>query len=128
MKIFNPNNTAKSNAHIGSIEEYKKKYKHSIDKPKEFWAEQAERISWFKKWDKTWEWNFNKAEVKWFEGAKLNASYNCIDRHVNGGYGDKPALIWEGNDSSENKTYTYNDLLEEVQLASNALKNLGILK
>jgi len=128
MKIFNPNNTAKSNAHIGSIEEYKKKYKHSIDKPKEFWAEQAERISWFKKWDKTWEWNFNKAEVKWFEGAKLNASYNCIDRHVNGGYGDKPALIWEGNDSSENKTYTYNDLLEEVQLASNALKNLGIVK
>jgi len=128
MKIFNPDNTAKSNAHIDSIEEYKKKYKHSIDKPEEFWAEQAERISWFKKWDKTWEWNFNKAEVKWFEGAKLNASYNCIDRHVNGGYGDKPALIWEGNDSSENKTYTYNDLLEEVQLASNALKNLGIVK
>ncbi len=128
MKIFNPNNTAKSNAHIGSIEEYKKKYKHSIDKPEEFWAKQAERISWFKKWDKTWEWNFNKAEVKWFEGAKLNASYNCIDRHVNGGYGDKPALIWEGNDSSENKTYTYNNLLEEVQLAANALKNLGIVK
>ena len=128
MKIFNPNNTAKSNAHIDSIEEYKKKYKHSIDKPEEFWAEQAERISWFKKWDKTWEWNFNKAEVKWFEGAKLNASYNCIDRHVNRGYGDKPALIWEGNDSSENKTYTYNDLLEEVQLAANALKNLGIVK
>jgi len=128
MKIFNPDNTAKSNAHIDSIEEYKKKYKHSIDKPEEFWAEQAERISWFKKWDKTWEWNFNKAEVKWFEGAKLNASYNCIDRHVNRGYGDKPALIWEGNDSSENKTYTYNDLLEEVQLAANALKNLGIVK
>ena len=128
MKIFNPDDTAKSNAHIGSIEEYKKKYKHSIDKPEEFWAEQAERISWFKKWDKTWEWNFNKAEVKWFEGAKLNASYNCIDRHVDGGYGDKPALIWEGNDSSENKTYTYNDLLEEVQLAANALKNLGIVK
>ena len=128
MKIFNPDYTAKSNAHIGSIEEYKKKYKHSIDNPEEFWAEQAERISWFKKWDKTWEWNFNKAEIKWFESAKLNASYNCIDRHVNEGYGDKPALIWEGNDSSETKTYTYNDLLEEVQLAANALKNLGIVK
>ena len=128
MKIFKPDNTAKSNAHIGSIEEYKKKYKHSIDNPEEFWAEQAERISWFKKWDKTWEWNFNKAEIKWFESAKLNASYNCIDRHVNEGYGDKPALIWEGNDSSETKTYTYNDLLEEVQLAANALKNLGIVK
>ena len=128
MKIFNPDDTAKSNAYIASIEEYEKKYKHSIDNPEEFWAEQAERISWFKKWDKTWEWDFNKAEVKWFEGAKLNASYNCIDRHVNEGYGDKPALIWEGNDSSETKTYTYNDLLEEVQLAANALKNLGIVK
>jgi acetyl-CoA synthetase len=128
MKIFNPDDSAKSNAHIDSIEEYKKKYKHSIDNPEEFWAEQAERISWFKKWDKTWEWNFNKAEVKWFEGAKLNASYNCIDRHVNGGYGDKPALIWEGNDPSETKTYTYEDLLEEVQLAANALKNLGVKK
>jgi acetyl-CoA synthetase len=128
MKIFNPDDSAKSNAHIDSIEEYKKKYKHSIDNPEEFWAEQAERISWFKKWDKTWEWNFNKAEVKWFEGSKLNASYNCIDRHVNGGYGDKPALIWEGNDPSETKTYTYEDLLEEVQLAANALKNLGVKK
>ena len=128
MKIFNPDDTAKSNAYIASIEEYEKKYKHSIDNPEEFWAGQAERISWFKKWDKTWEWDFNKAEVKWFEGAKLNASYNCIDRHVNEGYGDKPALIWEGNDSSETKTYTYNDLLEEVQLAANALKNLGIVK
>ena len=91
MKIFNPDDTAKSNAYIASIEEYEKKYKHSIDNPEEFWAGQAERISWFKKWDKTWEWDFNKAEVKWFEGAKLNASYNCIDRHVNEGYGDKPA-------------------------------------
>ena len=128
MEKFEPNNAVKSNAHINSIEEYNEIYKHSIDNPEKFWSEQAERISWFKKWDKTWEWNFNKAEVKWFEGAKLNASYNCIDRHVNGGYGDKPALIWEGNDSSENKTYTYNDLLEEVQLAANALKNLGIVK
>lgn len=128
MGKFEPNNAVKSNAHINSIEEYNEIYKHSIDNPEKFWSEQAERISWFKKWDKTWEWNFNKAEVKWFEGAKLNASYNCIDRHVNGGYGDKPALIWEGNDSSENKTYTYNDLLEEVQLAANALKNLGIVK
>ena len=67
-------------------------------------------------------------EIKWFYDGKLNVSYNCIDRHVDGGYGDKPALIWEGNDSSENKTYTYNDLLEEVQLAANALKNLGIVR
>ena len=128
MQKFEPNQTMKLNAHISSIEEYNEIYKHSIDNPEKFWSEQAERISWFKKWDKTWEWNFNKAEVKWFEGAKLNASYNCIDRHVEEGYGKKAALIWEGNDPSETKTYTYDDLLEEVQLAANALKNLGVKK
>ena len=128
MEKFEPNNAVKSNAHINSIEEYNEIYKHSIDNPEKFWSEQAERISWFKKWDKTWEWNFNKAEIKWFEGAKLNASYNCIDRHVEEGYGKKAALIWEGNDPSETKTYTYDDLLEEVQLAANALKNLGVKK
>ena len=128
MHKFEPNKTLKLNAHINSIEEYNEIYKHSIDNPEEFWSEQAERISWFKKWNKIWEWNFNKAEVKWFEGAKLNASYNCIDRHVEDGYGKKAALIWEGNDSRETKTYTYDDLLEEVQLAANALKNLGVKK
>ncbi|MEO2179881.1 MAG: acetate--CoA ligase, partial [Candidatus Poseidoniia archaeon] len=128
MLKFEPNKTLKLNAHISSIEEYNEIYKHSIDNPEEFWSEQAERISWFKKWNKIWEWNFNKAEVKWFEGAKLNASYNCIDRHVEKGYGKKAALIWEGNDPSETKTYTYDDLLEEVQLAANALKNLGVKK
>ncbi len=128
MHKFEPNKTLKLNAHISSIEEYNEIYKHSIDNPEEFWSEQAERISWFKKWNKIWEWNFNKAEVKWFEGAKLNASYNCIDRHVEKGYGKKAALIWEGNDPSETKTYTYDDLLEEVQLAANALKNLGVKK
>jgi acetyl-CoA synthetase len=128
MQKFEPNQTMKLNAHISSIEEYNEIYKHSIDNPEEFWSEQADRISWFKKWNKVWEWNFNKAEIKWFEGAKLNASYNCIDRHVEKGYGKKAALIWEGNDPSETKTYTYDDLLEEVQLAANALKNLGVKK
>ena len=106
MQKFEPNQTMKLNAHISSIEEYNEIYKHSIDNPEEFWSEQADRISWFKKWNKVWEWNFNKAEIKWFEGAKLNASYNCIDRHVEKGYGKKAALIWEGNDPSETKTYT----------------------
>ena len=128
MLKFEPNKTMKLNAHINSIEEYNEIYKHSINNPEEFWSEQAERISWFKKWNNVWEWNFNKAEIKWFEGAKLNASYNCIDRHVEEGYGKKAALIWEGNDPSETKNYTYDDLLEEVQLAANALKNLGVKK
>ena len=103
-------------------------YDFSINEPEAFWSEQAERISWFKKWDKVWEWNFNKADTKWFEGAKLNACYNCVDRHVIEGYGNKTALIWEGNNPNESKKYTYDDLLEKVQLTANALKNLGVEK
>ena len=103
-------------------------YDYSINEPEAFWSEQAERISWFKKWNNVWEWDFNKANIKWFEGAKLNACYNCVDRHVIEGYGDKTALIWEGNNPDESKKYTYNDLLEKVQLTANALKDLGVEK
>ena len=125
---YKPNQEMKNRAHIGSFEQYKKMYDFSVNEPEAFWSEQAERISWFKKWDKVWEWNFNKADTKWFEGAKLNACYNCVDRHVIEGYGNKTALIWEGNNPNESKKYTYDDLLEKVQLTANALKNLGVEK
>ncbi len=128
MHKYEPSKETKNRAHIGSIEEYKKMYDYSIEKPEAFWEEQAERISWFKKWNNVWDWDFNKANVKWFEGAKLNACYNCVDRHVIEGYGDKTALIWEGNNPDESQTYTYNQLLEKVQLAANALKELGVKK
>jgi len=128
MHKYEPSKETKNRAHIGSIEEYKKMYEYSIKKPEAFWEEQAERISWFKKWNNVWDWDFNKANVKWFEGAKLNACYNCVDRHVIDGYGDKTALIWEGNNPNESQTYTYNQLLEKVQLAANALKDLGVKK
>ena len=128
MQKYEPNSETKNRAHIGSMEDYKKMYEHSIKNPEDFWAEQAERITWFKKWDNIWEWDFNKANIKWFEGAKLNACYNCVDRHVDEGYGEKTALIWEGNNPNETKNYNYNELLEKVQLAANALKKLGVGK
>ena len=128
MHKYEPTDTARKRAHIGSFDGYKKMYDYSIEQPEAFWAEQAERISWFKKWNRVWDWDFNSANVKWFEGAKLNACYNCVDRHVIDGYGEKTALIWEGNNPNESQTYTYNDLLEKVQLAANALKNLGVEK
>ena len=128
MQKYEPNDETRNNAHIRSFEEYKKLYDYSIKEPEAFWSEQAERISWFKKWNNVWEWDFNKASVKWFEGAKLNACYNCVDRHVVDGYGGKTALIWEGNNPAESKNYTYNELLGKVQLAANALKNLGVKK
>jgi len=128
MQKYEPNSEAKNNAHIGSMEDYKRLYEHSINNPEDFWAEQAKRITWFKKWDNIWEWDFNKADIKWFEGAKLNACYNCVDRHVEQGHGEKTALIWEGNNPDETKNYNYNELLEKVQLTANALKNLGVEK
>jgi len=128
MQKYEPSNKTRKNAHIGSIEDYKKLYEHSINNPEDFWAEQAERITWFKKWDKIWEWDFNKANITWFEGAKLNACYNCVDRHVDAGYGAKTALIWEGNNPDETRNYNYKELLEKVQLTGNALKNLGVEK
>ena len=128
MKSFKPNEKIKNKAYVGSVEKYNEIYDYSIKDPEGFWAEQAERITWFKKWNKVWNWDFNKADISWYEGAELNACYNCVDRHVDNGHGNETALIWEGNDSSESKKLSYNDLLTEVQLAANSLKGLGVEK
>ena len=108
--------------------EYNDIYNSSIDNPDIFWAEIAERISWDKKWDKVSTVDYERANIKWFEGAKLNVSYNCLDRHVLNGDGDKIALIWEGNDPEEDKKYTYSELLKKVSKFANALKSLGVKK
>ena len=128
MKSFKPNERIKNNAYVGSVEKYNEIYDYSINDPEGFWAEQAERITWFKKWNKVWNWDFDEADISWYEGAELNACYNCVDRHVDNGYGNETALIWEGNDSSESKKLSYNDILAEVQLAANSLKSLGVGK
>ena len=128
MRKYEPNAELTKRAHISSIEDYKRMYDDSIKNPESFWEGQADRISWSRKWNKVWDWDFDDVYIKWFEGAKLNACYNCIDRHVEDGYGEDIGLIWEGNDPNESKKYTYNELLAQVQLAGNALKNLGIEK
>ncbi|MGE5460310.1 MAG: acetate--CoA ligase [Solirubrobacterales bacterium] len=90
-----------------------------------FWAEQAEGLSWFKKWDTVMNWT--PPTVKWFEGGKLNASYNCLDRHVEAGGGDKVAYHFEG-EPGEQRTITYAQLLDEVGRFANGLKALGVAK
>ena len=90
-----------------------------------FWAEQASRLSWFEPWNTVMEWN--PPWVKWFLGGKLNVSYNCLDRHVESGGGDKVAFYWEG-EPGERRTITYRDLLDEVCRFANALKSLGVRK
>jgi acetyl-CoA synthetase len=88
-------------------EQYEKMYKQSVEDPEGFWAEQAERLTWFKKWDKVLEHDFANAKVKWFIGGKLNVSYNCLDRHLSTPTKNKAALIWVGDKPGEEKTLTY---------------------
>jgi acetyl-CoA synthetase len=118
-------------AHVNSIEQYNEMYKRSIEDNDGFWAEQAEaRLTWHKKWDKVQEWNFDSPEtldIKWFLGAKLNVSYNCLDRHVEAGDGDKTSIIWEG-EMGDARKYTYATLLTEVKKFANVLKSRNIVK
>ena len=108
-------------------ETYLRMYDRSIRDPEGFWAEQAEaQVDWFEKWDTVLEWDFHTANVKWFAGGKLNVSYNCLDRHVQAGEGDRTALIWQGNNREEHKTFTYAELLEQVCRCANALRELGV--
>jgi acetyl-CoA synthetase len=128
MRTFPPSAEMSKKAHIGSIEDYEKMYKKSVEDPEGFWGEIAEKnITWFKKWDKVLEYDFHKPEIKWFVGGKLNASVNCLDRHLTLGRKNKAAIIWEADDGSY-KTYTYQQLHLEVNRFANVLKKNGVSK
>src|SRR5262245_17881340 len=98
-------------------------YEQAQADPEAFWSEQAERLAWFRHWDTVMNWT--PPFVRWFEGGTLNASYNCLDRHIEAGGGDKVAYHWEG-EPGDQRTITYKDLLEEVCRLANALKALGV--
>ena len=113
---------------IKSIEEYHQVYRHSVEQPEQFWEGIAENFYWRKKWDNVLEWNFKEPKIKWFQGAKLNITENCLDRNL-ASLGDKPAIIWEPNDPQENhRILTYKQLYEKVCQFANVLKNNGAKK
>jgi acetyl-CoA synthetase len=118
-----------SNYHIKHLEEYYQVYRKSIREPENFWEEIAEEhFVWRKKWDSVLEWDFSKPAVKWFEGAQLNITENCIDRHLST-RGDKTALLFEPNDPTEAAEHiTYKQLSERVNQFANVLKEQGIQK
>ena len=108
--------------------EYLEAYKNSVTDPEKFWSDVAEDFTWKKKWDKVLEWNFKEPKIKWFQGAKLNITENCLDRHLET-LGDKPALIWEPNDPHEDhRVLTYKQLHDKVCQFANVLKNNGAKK
>ena len=125
---FKPQPKISERAHISSLEQYGELYKRSINDPTEFWEEIAQRLDWYKPWNKVREFDFVNGEIEWFSGGELNACYNCIDRHINEGHGEDIAIIWEGNDPNQSRKFSYNDLLKEVSQFANALKELGVQK
>ena len=118
-----------SNYHIKHLEEYYKVYRKSVREPENFWEEIAEEhFLWRKKWNSVLQWDFSKPEVKWFDGAKLNITENCIDRHLTT-RGDKTAILFEPNNPEEKAQHiTYNELHKRVNKLSNVLKKKGIKK
>lgn len=118
-----------SNYHIKHLEEYWQVYRKSLRNPENFWEEIAEEhFLWRKKWDRVLSWDFQKPEVKWFEGAKLNITENCIDRHLVN-RGDKTAILFEPNDPNEGAQHiTYKELHERVSKMANVLKSRGVGK
>ncbi|KQN38423.1 acetyl-coenzyme A synthetase [Pedobacter sp. Leaf41] len=113
---------------ITSFKQYEEDYKKSIENPEQFWGEVAQNFQWKKPWFKVLSWNFNEPDIKWFEGAKLNITENCLDRHLEKN-GDKPAIIWEPNNPEEESvTLTYKMLHERVCRFANVLKRNGAKK
>lgn len=122
-RIFLPSEEFSAEAHIKSFAEYEKMYKTAAENPDEFWASAAESLHWFRKWDRILEWN--QPHAKWFVGGKINISYNCLDRHLEGWRKNKAAIIWEG-EPGELRTITYGQLHSEVCKFANVLKKLGV--
>ncbi|NQT96388.1 MAG: acetate--CoA ligase [Candidatus Marinimicrobia bacterium] len=127
-KVYKPTAAISDHAWIKNLDQYHELYNKSVEDPDAFWAEIAERLTWYKKWDTVQEFDFVEGNIKYFAGGKLNVSYNCLDRHVETGHGDQKALIWEGNDPNESRSFTYVELLAEVQKFANFLKDIGVEK
>jgi acetyl-CoA synthetase len=130
-RVFPPAREFSDQAWIRSRAEYDRLYRESIDRPDEFWGRIAGELHWFQKWDRVLQWELPYA--KWFVGGKTNMAYNCLDRQVEQGRGDKTAILWEGEPLAPHahagvKRLTYRQLLGDVCRFANGLKKLGVRK
>jgi acetyl-CoA synthetase len=124
-RVFKPPKDFAKTAHIRSFSDYKKIRSAALKNPEKFWAQKAKELHWFKPWKKTLAWTPPFAQ--WFVGGKINASYNCLDRHLGTWRRNKAALIWEG-EPGDQRVLTYQDLHREVCKFGNVLKSLGVQK
>jgi len=124
-RVFPPAEEFSRAAHVKSMEEYRRLYDRSVKDPEGFWAEQAQALTWSRKWDRVLEWQ--PPFAKWFVGGTLNLSENCLDRHVAAGRGGKTAILWEG-EPGETRAVSYAELLAEVKRFANVLRGLGVAK
>ena len=108
--------------------QYQAMYARSVEDPEGFWAEQAEKfITWGRRWDRVLDWDYHRGHIRWFQGGKLNASFNCLDRHLKE-RGDQVAIIWEADDPARDRKITYRELHQQVSKLANVLKARGVKK
>jgi len=126
--LYRPSSNIIEKSHVNH-ETYEKMYEESINDPSLFWKKHGKRIDWIKPYSKVSDVSYNKEDlhIKWFEDGTLNASFNCLDRHLKS-KGNSVAIIWEGDDPSESKKITYNELYEDVCKFANVLKKAGAKK
>ncbi len=130
-ELYHPAASVSQHAYFKTMQEYQALYDKSVNDPETFWAEEAEKFVWFKKWDQVRNYNYNvkngRIRIEWFKGGKTNITTNCIDRHLERRK-DQTAILWEGNEPGENRTLTYGELHTEVCKFANVLKKHGVQK
>lgn len=124
-RLFEPSEQFKQNANFSSKQEYDDLRKYAHEHPLDFWEQQAQNLHWFESWKTILEWDYPNAS--WFKEGKINASYNCLDRHINSSHKDKIAIYWEG-EPGDTKSLTYSELHKQVCKMANGLLSLGIKK
>ena len=124
-RVFKPAKAFAKTARIGTLQQYRRMYRESVERPEKFWAREASELVWQKRWSKVLEWKAPFA--KWFVGGKLNVSENCLDRHLSGPNRNKAAILWEG-EPGDKRTLTYQQLHRDVCRFANVLKRNKIRK
>ncbi len=126
-KVYGPNPDVAATSHVGSMEEYQRLYRLSLDDPETFWAKQAETISWFHPPRIIFDHDYENVDFSWYNGGRLNACFNCVDRHLEE-KGDQDAIIWVKDEPGEYEHITYRQLKHEVARVANVLKAHGVQK